>query len=95
MKPANPDIANVLAFEAVRYTGGSEPAYVLVTPSMIAYNESYQSVLPRNFTILLDSLSHSRHWRLVTERSGTFIYELPPTAPDRKFVPGPGNFTVP
>jgi hypothetical protein len=95
MKPASPDIANDLAFEAVRYTGGSEPAYVLVTPSMVAYNEAYQSVLPRNFAILLNSLAHSRHWRLVTERSGTFIYELPATAPDRKFVPGRGNFTVP
>ncbi len=96
MKPATPDIANLIAFDAVRYTGGSEPAYVLVTPSMIAYNQAYQSVLPGNFTILLASLAHSRDWRLVTERSGTFIYELPPTAADRKFrVPGPGNFTVP
>jgi len=96
MKPASPDIASDLAFDATRYTGGSEPAYVLVTPSMIAYNQAYESVLPENFTILLASLAHSRDWTLVIERSGTFIYELPPTAPDRKFgVTGLGNFTVP
>jgi hypothetical protein len=96
MKPASPDIASDLAFDAMRYTGGSEPTYVVVTPSMIAYNQAYQSVLPENFTILLASLAHSRDWTLVTERSGTFIYELPPTAPDAKFrAPGRGNFTVP
>ena len=95
-KPAGPHIADVIALDAVAYTGGSEPAYVVVTPSMIAYNKAHQFVLPGNFAVLLASLAHSKEWKLVAGGSGTFIYELPPNPADRKFrVPGAAvNFAI-
>lgn len=84
-KPASPHIANVIAVDAIRYTGGSEPAYIVVTPSMIAYNRAEQSILPGNFAVLLDSLARSKDWKLAASQSGTFIYELPPNPADGKF----------
>jgi hypothetical protein len=91
-KPASPHIANIIAVDAARSTGGSEPAYVVVTPSMIAYNKADQSILPGNFAALLDSLARSKDWKLAVSRSGTFIYELPPNPADGKFRdPGAGG----
>jgi hypothetical protein len=93
---ASPHIANIIAVDAVAYTGGSEPSYVVITPSMIAYNKANQSILPGNFVVLLDSLARSNEWRLAASRSGTFIYELPPNPADGKFrVAGAaGNFGI-
>lgn len=95
-KAASPQIANIIAGEAVRYTGGTEPAYVVITPSMIAYNKAIQSVPPENFAVLLASLAHSKEWKLAVSRYGTFIYELPPNPADGKFrVPGaPDKFGI-
>lgn len=95
-KPDGSNIASLIATTAVRYTGGSKPAYVMVTPSMIAYNRAYQSILPGNFTVLLSSLAQSKEWKLVAGGSGTFIYELPPNPADSKLrAPGvAGYFSV-
>jgi hypothetical protein len=93
--PAAPDVAEVLAREAVRYTGGREPAYVLVTPSMIAYGQDY-GIPVRSFTTLLASLARSRAWKIAVDRPGAIIYELPPGTAVRGSgaVPEPG-FAVP
>ena len=96
-EPDSLRIASTIAMTAIRYTGDSEPAYVVVTPSMIADNNAYQSILPGNFAVLLSSLAQSKDWKLVAGGSGTFIYELPPDPADHKSrVPGAaGYFSVP
>jgi retron-type reverse transcriptase len=76
---AKPDIANVIAQNSKIYTDGKQPAYVLVSPSMIAHSQAYGETPPDSFTILLTSLAHSRAWKLIADRGGTIIYELPPT----------------
>lgn len=78
--PVGPDIATVLANNALFYTHGKRPAYVLVAPSMIAYSQAYGVTPLSSFTVLLRSLAHTRTWKLVLRRAGTVIYELPPTA---------------
>jgi hypothetical protein len=76
--PVGADIASVLAANAPSYTNGSEPAYVMVTSSMIAYNQAYGATPSSSFSTLLSALAHSRAWKLVLNRAGTVIYELPP-----------------
>jgi hypothetical protein len=78
--PVRPDIANVIANNSLIYTHGRRPAYLLIAPSMIAYNQAYGVTPSKSFTILLDALAHSPAWRLVVYQAGTAIYELPPTA---------------
>jgi hypothetical protein len=78
--PVTPEIANVIANNSLNYTHGSQPAYVLVAPSMIAYSQAYGVTRSSSFTILLGALAHSHAWKLVVHRAGTLIYELPPTA---------------
>ena len=78
---ATPNIANVLARNSTIYTDGRQPAYVVVTPSMIAYSKTYNEVPAQSFTILLASLAHSSKWKLIVNNGhGTIIYELPPGA---------------
>jgi hypothetical protein len=76
--PATWKIASTLAYKADQYTGGNVAAYVLVTPSMEAYNNSNPVAKPGSFQILLNSLSKSLIWEKVFDHDGTFIYELPP-----------------
>jgi hypothetical protein len=76
--PVGTDIAQVIAANGLFYRNGSQPVYVLVTASMIAYNEAYRVTPPISFPILLNSLAHSRAWKLVVDRADTVIYELQP-----------------
>lgn len=76
--PVRADIASVIAANAQSYTNGSKPAYVMVTSSMIAYNQAYGVTASSSFPILLNSLAHSHAWKLIVNRAGTVIYELPP-----------------
>jgi len=83
-----PDIADVLANEALRYTNDSEPAYILVAPSMIAFSQAYRLTPSRNFITLLTALAHSRAWKLVVNRAGAVVYELPPNVSPSEFGQG-------
>ena len=76
--PVGTDIAGVIAANAQLDTNGLQPVYVMVTSSMIAYNEAYGVTASNSFSILLNALAHSRAWKLVIDRAGTVIYELPP-----------------
>jgi hypothetical protein len=76
--PVRSNIATLIATLAQRTTGGRAPAYVLVTPTMRAYSQAYGEAPPRSFSILLESLAQSRAWKLIVDRAGTVIYELPP-----------------
>ena len=76
--PVHADIANVIAQNAYSYTGGLQPAYVVVAPSMVAYNASYAAVTDASsFSTLLNSLARSHVWKLIDKVDGTYIYELP------------------
>jgi hypothetical protein len=77
--PVTPDIVGVIAANSLIFTNGDHPAYVMVTPSMTAYNQAYRVTSPSSFSILLSSLTQSRAWKLIVHRAGVLIYELPPT----------------
>jgi hypothetical protein len=76
--PVRSNIATLIADLALRSTGGRGPAYVLVTPTMRAYTQAYGLAPPSSFSVLLRSLAQSRAWKLIVNRAGTVIYELPP-----------------
>jgi hypothetical protein len=78
--PVETHIADVIADNALFYTHGNQPVYVLVTASMIAYNEAYRVTPAGSFPILLSSLAHSRAWKLVVDSPDTEIYEWQPPA---------------
>jgi hypothetical protein len=75
-----PDIATLISNNSAIYTHGVEPAYVLVSPSMIAYNRAYEVTPSSNITILLASLAKSHSWKLIVNQAGTMIYEFKPPA---------------
>lgn len=77
-RPVTSSIAEGLAQYTVAYTHGRSPAYVIVTPSMIAANEAVPATVPRSFSTLLSSLAHSRWWKLLVNDDGTIIYEISP-----------------
>jgi hypothetical protein len=77
---APPDIANLIADNSLVYTNGTRPAYVLITSSMLAYDEEYGVTPPHNFAVLRSALAHSLAWRLVADQPGAMIYELPPVS---------------
>lgn len=77
--PLEPNFAIAIEEAAVSYTGGSEPSYVLVTPSMYAYDEAYLVTPLRNFERLVKDLAHTPPWKLLAHRGDTYIYELPAT----------------
>ena len=80
VQKATPGIASVIATNSKTLTQGKAPAYVVIAPSMVAYNAAYGQVPPDSFTILQESLARSREWKLIVNQDGTLIYELPPGA---------------
>ena len=74
---ATSNLASIIARDSLTYTKNQEPAYVLISPSMISYSEAYGGPSASSFTILLDSLKHSPKWKLLAQEDGTAIYELP------------------
>jgi hypothetical protein len=77
---ATSSIANVIAADARRKTNGHGPAYVVITPNMLAYSQAYGVVPASSFTVLLAALARSKSWKLILRESDTLIYELPPLA---------------
>ncbi len=78
--PVSPDIATFLARSMAYYTRGNAPAYVVITPSMAAYNDAYGYVPPRYLTTLSAAMARSKYWTLLASDQGTLIYRLAPTA---------------
>jgi hypothetical protein len=78
--PVTSDIASTIAANAVNLTNDTQPAYVMVSSSMIAYNDAYGVTPDNSIPILLSSLGHSQSWKLVVDRAGVIIYELPPAS---------------
>jgi hypothetical protein len=95
--PEKTNIASYLARTAVNYTDGTLPAYVLITPSMLASNAAYGYVSSSDINLLISSLHESRYWKNIVDVDGGIVYELTPAADD--IPPGPYNknpsFSVP
>ena len=95
--PATADIAGYLARTVENYTNATAPGYVIVTPSMMAYNAAYGAIQPAEITTLLSSLRTSPYWERIVSDDGTVIYAT--TAAAHDIPPGPYNsnpiFAVP
>jgi len=77
-KPDRITLATVAAYEALKRTNGTEPAYLAVTPTMITYNDAYQLVKPGYLASLLNQLRSSAYWQLIIANPGVLIYQLKP-----------------
>lgn len=74
----NQGIAGRIARTALARNKGLAPAYVIVTPTMVAQNEANPITRSGNIAILLQSLARSGYWKLIIDKGGTIIYQLPP-----------------
>lgn len=72
------DIADLVAEVAADQAGPNKPAYVIIAPSMAAYNRASPSISPGSFAALSRSLARSTLWTTIVDHAGTVIYELPP-----------------
>jgi hypothetical protein len=86
------NVSDLMASTAIRFTEGVAPTYVIVSPTMIAYNASYPVTPPASFRILLASLAHSPYWIPLMRSHGIYIYELP--VGSQFLVPGPPGSNV-
>jgi hypothetical protein len=85
------DMPSFLARTMTHYYAGS-PAYVVMTPSMSAYNETYGVTASDTITTLLAGLAKSPYWTLVASNDGTKIYRL--SAAARTMPSGPYSSNV-
>lgn len=65
---------------------GSQPVYIVMTPSMSSYNAEFGVTVPASVTALLAELAKSPYWTLVASDSGTQIYQMSSAA--RAIPPG-------
>lgn len=93
----SPDIATFLARSMAFYTLGNVPSYVVLTPSMTAYNDAYAVVPPGYLTTLAGALAHSKYWKAVYQDQGTVVYQLTKAADRMPAGPAAANigFGVP
>jgi hypothetical protein len=69
-------IAARLAGAAWSQLGKYQAAYVVITPSMLAFNQAYQVTTTGRLSLVIRELSVSPYWILVYSRGGTLIYKL-------------------
>jgi hypothetical protein len=86
-----PDLSVYLARTMKAYSPG-EPAYIIMAPSMTAFNEAYGTTRRGEITLLLTQLVKSRYWTLVVDHDGTEIYQL--SAAATRLSPGPHSSTL-
>jgi hypothetical protein len=72
------------------YNFKKQLGYIIVAPSMLAYNSDFGVTSPKNFALLESALSHSPYWRIVLSHDGTVIYQLTPAV--RQISPGPATY---
>ena len=77
VKKATSNLADIIAKDSLGYTDNKQPAYVLISPSMVQYSIAFGETTPESYTILIDSLNKSTKWKLLVNQDGTSIYELP------------------
>jgi GT2 family glycosyltransferase len=73
---APPSVAEFLARTAEYATGGSKPAYVVISPVMLAYGKAYGGASPASFTALRDSLAQSRYWKEIVSNDGIVVFRI-------------------
>jgi retron-type reverse transcriptase len=78
VKKPSSDLADIIAKDSLQYTGNKQPAYVMITPSMITYSIAFGETAASSYTVLADSLNKSPKWKLIVSKDGTSIWELPP-----------------
>jgi hypothetical protein len=83
------DVANVLAQDAA--SRSSAHTYLMITPSMVAFNDQYEVTPARNFAILRTSLTNSPLWNAVYYQGGIAIYQLLPISQEPGFGPAGGS----
>ena len=76
--PRNQAVSDLPAYVArtMGHYYPGEPAYIVMTPSMSAYNTAYGITSPRAITALLAGLAKSPYWELLASSQGTEIYRL-------------------
>jgi hypothetical protein len=74
-------IAARLAGAAWSQLGKYKAAYVVITPSMLAFNEAYQVTTTGRLSLVIREMSVSPYWTLLYSRGGTLIYRLSPDEP--------------
>jgi hypothetical protein len=89
--PVSGDIATYLA-RSVNEDLGNTTAYIVVTPSMVAYNKANAVTFPQNITDLVSALGKSPYWHSIVNDNGTVIYSL--TAAVADIPRGPYNKTL-
>lgn len=89
--PVSGDIATYLA-RSVNEDLGNTAAYIVVTPSMIAYNKANAVTFPQNITDLVSALGKSLYWHRIVNDNGTMVYGLTAAVADIPF--GPYNKTM-
>jgi len=85
--PVTGDIAAYLA-RSVIVDLGNTPAYIVVTPSMIAYNQTNAVTFPQNVTDLVAALGKSPYWHRIVSDDGTVVYGIVAAAAE-DIPPGP------
>jgi len=79
--PANQSGSDMAAYVArtMNKYFPNEPVYILMSPSMIAYNNEYGQAQPSLITTLMAELAKSPYWKLAAnDNHGTEIYQLSP-----------------
>ncbi len=79
--PISGDITAYLA-RSVIVDLGNAPAYIVVTPSMMAYNQANAVTFPENITSLVAALEKSPYWHRIVSEDGTVVYSLVANADD-------------
>jgi hypothetical protein len=69
-------IATRLAGAAFSQAVPGQTAYVVITPSMLAFNQAYQVTTSARLSLVINEIAVSSDWTLVYSRGGTLIYEL-------------------
>lgn len=85
--PVTPAVDAFLARTLENYTAGKQPGYIVITPSMEAWNQAYAVTSPESYTTLVASMAKSPYWTRVVDQGGTIIYKLSTAA--RTIKPGP------
>jgi hypothetical protein len=78
--PVTSDTPTFLARTMEKYTDGQGPAYLIITPSMAAYDTANGGTKASNFGLLSATLEKSSYWTIIMDQDGITVYELTPAA---------------
>jgi hypothetical protein len=88
------DIDQFLARTAEHFTDGTRPAYVIVSPAMLAYNKEYGLAPSADLAVLRDSLAKSRYWKQIINKGGIVVFQITAAAVHMPVGPYNPNPTI-